>query len=240
MIEGSGLLASAFENYYQDSSNVIIYAAGVSNSHSTNSLAFETEQSRLSASLQRYREATAFVYFGTCSVYDVSVANSAYVKHKTEMENLVRAHPNYLIIRLPIVVGYSTNPHTLLNYLFSCITSSVSFDLWRYATRNVIDVDHVSAISHKLINNRTLRQATINVANTVNYSVVDIVNAMETLVGKPARYNLVNAGSTYPIDVSFIQSIIRDLNLNFDTCYLSSLLRKYYFGRPALTSYSLK
>src|SRR5690606_22421455 len=131
MIIGSGMLATAFGPHYSHSSSVIIYAAGVSNSTCTDPCEYERERIRLSAAINDYALADAFVYFGTCSLLDPKVKGSMYVQHKLAMEALVSCHPRYIIARLPQVAGKTNNSHTLLNFLYSHIINNKRFTLYK-------------------------------------------------------------------------------------------------------------
>jgi nucleoside-diphosphate-sugar epimerase len=231
MLIGSGLLATAFAKTFSHRDDVCIYAAGVSNSSCVERSEFDRERVRLGEALKRWRPAQLFVYFGTCSVGDPDAKGTQYVLHKLAMEELVAAHQNHLILRLPQVAGRTPNPHTLLNYLHAHISRSEAFQLWLKARRNIIDVDDVVAISRKLFESNSRQSNVFNVANTVSYSMPEIVNAMERTVGKPAIYKPVERGTGYDIDTSAIVPILPLAQVEFGPDYLQRVVNKYY--RPA-------
>lgn len=227
MLIGSGLIANAFSSYLSDES-VCIYAAGVSNSGCKDISEYNRERIRLLNALNE-SECRLFVYFGTCSVYDPSQLNSAYVNHKLLMEELVRSHSQkYLIIRLPQVAGISPNPHTLLNFLHARIYRSESFDLWINTKRNIIDVDDVKKITDALISNNQIIKSTVNIANEHNYFVVEIVKAFEMVLGKMAVYKTIQSGTDFFIDTSHIKNIIANAKVRFNDEYLINTISKYY------------
>ncbi|MFZ5523404.1 MAG: NAD-dependent epimerase/dehydratase family protein [Pseudomonadota bacterium] len=189
---------------------------------------FERERNRLADALHQTNHVDAFVYFGTCSVADPESQNTAYVRHKLAMEQLVSTHPRHLIVRLPQVAGRTPNPHTLLNYLYARISRSESFKLWSKARRNIIDVDDVAAISSQLIDHFILRNATVNIANPASYAMLDIVAAMEKAVGKRAVYEPLERGSWYPIDIQTILPAIDAAGVKFNKGYLERVIGKYY------------
>jgi nucleoside-diphosphate-sugar epimerase len=228
MIIGSGLLAHSFKKLFYTNSDICIYAAGVSNSNCASANEFERERNRLSDTLQRQTHIDAFVYFGTCSVGDADVLNTPYVRHKLLMEKIVSTHPRHLILRLPQVAGETPNPHTLLNFLYARIARSESFNLWRLAKRNIIDVSDVAAITKQIIANNSLRSLTFNIANAVNYSLIDIVHNMEYVVGKRAVYELLERGSEYKIDTKAISPFLEKAGVDFDDNYLEKVIIKYY------------
>ncbi len=228
MLIGSGLLAHAFSSIYSHREDVCIYAAGVSNSGCTDKKEFERERKRLTEALLQTKDLNAFVYFGTCSVADPDAQDTPYVKHKLAMEQLVSEHPRYLILRLPQVAGSTPNPHTLLNFLYARISRSESFNLWSRAKRNIIDVTDVAAISTQLIDKQNLRNTTVNIANPKSYPMIEIVAAMEKVVGKKAVYDVFERGSWYPIDVHAILHVLDTAGVEFGKDYLERVLGKYY------------
>jgi nucleoside-diphosphate-sugar epimerase len=228
MLIGSGLLARAFAPTFSNREDVCIYAAGVSNSSCKDTLEFQRERNRLADALEQAKHVDVFVYFGTCSVADPEAQNTPYVQHKLAMEQLASAHPRHLILRLPQVAGITPNPHTLLNFLYARISRSESFQLWRNAKRNIIDVEDIAAISRQLISSDTLRNVTINIANPTNYPMMDIVTAMEKAVGKPAVYKVLERGSGYPIDIRMMLPVMDAAGVKFGNDYLERVIGKYY------------
>ena len=95
---------------------------------------------------------------------------------------MVSQHAGHVIVRLPQVVGVTPNPHTLVNYLRDRIVRGERFDVWRNARRNLIDADDVRAIVMALLESG-VRSAIVNVANPLDYAVLDIVYALERAVG---------------------------------------------------------
>jgi nucleoside-diphosphate-sugar epimerase len=228
MIIGSGLLAHAFANHFLQREDVCIYAAGVSNSSCMDDREFTREQQRLNDALNLAKNVDVFVYFGTCSVIDPDVGNTPYVQHKLAMEQIVRTHTGSLILRLPQVAGKTPNPHTLLNFLYARISRSESFNLWSRAKRNIIDVDDVVSIAHQLIAHHSVRNFTYNIANFSNYSMVEIVSALEHVAKKRAVYELVERGSEYIIDTTAILPMLEETGIKFDSDYLEKTVVKYY------------
>lgn len=224
---GSGMLAGAFSPVTKQE-GVCVYAAGVSNSSCEREAEFSRERKRLTQALEQFQDAAPFVYFGTCSADDSAVKETPYVQHKLAMENLVKAHPRYLIIRLPQVAGETPNPHTLLNFLYARIARSERFTVWRNARRNIIDITDAVAIVRQFISDPSMRNITLNVANPASYAVLDIVRAMEAATGKPAIYDLVDRGSAYTIDVREAMQAADRAGVVFSRNYLRHVMDKYY------------
>jgi nucleoside-diphosphate-sugar epimerase len=228
MIVGSGLLARAFGPAYAGRSDICVYAAGVSNSSCDDAHEFLRERQRVGDALSEYRHVDAFVYFGTCSAYDSEISNTRYVQHKLAMEDMVRAHSRHTVLRLPQIAGKTPNPHTLLNYLYARITRSEAFNVWGRAKRNIIDVDDVVPVAQQLIADDAVRNVTVNIANSVNYSMAEIVDAMARVVGKRAIFEVMDRGSDYFIETGAMQSALAKSGVKFGENYLSKVIAKYY------------
>ena len=211
---GSGMIGTAFAEA-RFPKYCVIYAAGPSNSSCTRQSEFDRDRERLSEALQKHG---MFIYISTCSVED-----KPYTHHKRAMEELVKARGGYLILRLPIVAGRTTNPHTLLNFLADKVKRGEEFDLYMRARRNVIDVQDVVAVADWLVKDSALNE-TVNVAAPQDYSVDEIVRVFERLYGRHAHCIQVQAGDAPRIDVTRIA----DAPVDFSGDYLERTLRRYY------------
>ena len=231
MIIGSGMLARAFSDFAEADKTLCVYAYGVSDSRCSDSLAFSRETEALTHALDRHPDAI-FIYFGTCSVDDPEMKETPYVSHKLRMEALVQMSArSRLIIRLPQVVGVTRNQATLLSFLAHHIRSSSPFDLWLNARRNIIDVDDVVSIVKTMIKDRDILNETVNVANTVSYTMPAIVASMEKVLGLKALFRAVSRGAGYPIDISRTLPFVATAGIQFGEEYLDGVIQKYY-GMP--------
>lgn len=227
MVIGNGMVAKAFD-VYSKNDRYVIFASGVSDSTNLNAQLFDRERALLTQCVKQ-NEDKVFVYFSTCSVYDSGLKETAYVKHKLAMEELIAEnHKHYFIFRVSNLAGYSKNTHTVLNFFVQHILSGDFFYLWKNAHRNVIDVDDAFAICNHIVRENHLANTIINIANPVNYSVVEIVAAIESFIGKKGNYEIVRKDSIPQIDVSAIRDIIGKLNIKFDEYYLKRVINKYF------------
>ena len=201
MIVGSGLIASGLIDR-----EVTLHAAGVANSACYSKPEFARDRDLLKRSLQR---PGLFVYFGTSS----SEYNH-YTEHKQRMEELVRDRGNYLICKLPIVVGRSNNPHTLMNIIRSRILSGEPLPVWKKARRNIIDVQDVGKAVDWVVQRWSGNQ-TVLIAAPWEYAMPDVVTAMEKALKKKANRVVIDKGESpkvvgnIPIEWAGIESIIK-------------------------------
>jgi nucleoside-diphosphate-sugar epimerase len=225
MIVGNGLLAAAFSDDFTERVDTVIFASGVSNSQECDSAAFIRERVLLEKVLQKEKKV---VYFSTCSLYDPELKNSPYVKHKREMEALVRQTSRHAIFRLPQVVGKTLNARTLTNFLHIKIMRGEHFDVWRHAKRNLIDVSDVALIARSLLDDKRLERLVVNIACPVSLSIIELIKVFEMVLKKKADYSIIESGGAYDIDTEVAASIAKRIGINFDDAYIERVVRKYY------------
>lgn len=225
MIIGNGLIASAFNPYFGNDKDVIIFASGVSNSREIRREAFSRERQLL---VDAMHHQLPVVYFSTCSVSDSELADTPYVLHKKEMEALLRTAGNHVIFRLPQIVGKTPNPNTLTNYLYKNIMLGVHFQVWRHATRNLIDVDDVASIAAHLIQGSFRNSIPTIIACPVSNSIPQLVAIFELVMRRKANFTIVEAGGSYSIDSSLATEVATKIGIDFDNTYVENVIRKYY------------
>ncbi len=221
------MIAKRFSDYAEDS-RFLIFASGVSNSTLNDENAFKREADLLYNAIKNHPQKN-LVYFSTCSIYDPSMKKSPYVLHKLEMENLIRSYGiNYTIFRVSNPIGKTENPNTVLNYFVNHILQKKEFTIWKYASRNLIDLDDIYLICNYILSNNLFKNHKVNIANPVNYPVTHIVQAIEKHFGIEGNYQLADKGNSPLINTSVIQPILSKLKINFNNSYLSCLLQKYF------------
>lgn len=225
MIVGSGLIAKAFQSRKSaDCNKTVIFASGVSNSSERDVSAFAREKLLLRDTLLKH-DGDKIIYFSTCSIEDPELKHSPYCKHKMEMENLVRTSSDFSIFRLPQVVGKTSNPHTLTNFIYNQIKSGCEFKVWLNAKRCLIDVEDVVSIVTTLIHRNI---DTVNIASPFSISILDLVKIFEMVLEKNANYSIVEAGGAYLIDTDLALSVASSIGVLFDENYVEKVIRKYY------------
>lgn len=229
MIIGSGLLASVFDASEVDLAGAVVFASGVSNSLETRPAAFEREKALLRNAL--CSAPGPIVYFSTCSISDISRRGSPYVQHKLAMEQMVRDHHHYLVLRLPQVVGRTSNLHTLTNYLANRIMAGTRFEVWRNATRCILDVDAVAPATMLLLRDG----ATCLVADLAPPEVVtmlELVLMMQSALGREAIYYQTEKGDAQEPNSHLLVSMAARIGLDLSPGYALRTILKYY-GHPS-------
>lgn len=227
MVIGNWLLAKSFSLYHKND-KVCIFASWVSNSQIIDPAIFQRETDLLMESLKIHSE-KLFIYFSTCSIYDSTLLDSKYIQHKLTIENIIKASGNsYIIFRVSNPVWFTNNPHTVLNYLTQKINNSEEFVVWTQAKRNFIDIDDFNKICCRIIDNDNPRNRIINIANTKNFSILEVVSVLEKILWKKALFSVEEKWGIPSIDLSDIEGIIAECGINFDENYLDRLIQKYY------------
>jgi len=208
------------------SDDVLVFASGVSNSKETNPLQFEREANLLKRVIQENPK-SKLVYFSTASVLDPQLNKEPYASHKLRCEELIRMHcSRHLILRVTNVVGKSGNPNTVFKFFVDNIRSQTSFELWKNACRNLVDVDDVVRITLALL--ATNKQAeTFLLANPVNHAVPELVATLEMKLGKKAVCLYTDKGSCAPLEIAETLAFYEMNGFNFPSDYLQQLIERY-------------
>src|SRR4051812_33028040 len=117
MVVGGGMMAQAFLRFREDE-QVVIFASGVSDSLEERRDAFDREKNLLRL-IRNENPGRLLVYFGTCSVIDPDKRDTAYVRHKLEMESLLQTDKDpWMILRVPLAIGPLHRSRTLAQFLY--------------------------------------------------------------------------------------------------------------------------
>lgn len=225
MIIGNGLIARGFASRYANDDGIVIFASGVSNSAETGAEAFLREKSMLMDALAMGRK---LLYFSSCGLISSSELLRPYMRHKAEMEDAVLASGQGLVLRLPQVVGNTTNPNTLTNFLRDRIVLHEPIDVWIKAERNLIDIDDVVAIITDFLRFWPSNHRVLTIAAGKSTPIPEIVAAMEDALGIRAIKRIVDAGEPLPVDSTIVLETARRLQIDLENDYVRRIIGKYY------------
>ena len=190
-IIGSGFIASGFKKHlnFIKKNNIIIYAAGISNSLEVRRKKLNIEISRLKKFIQDNKK--KLVYISTYSVNDNSRKNKLYVKNKIKIEKIIKSNNNdYIIIRLPEIIGKSKNPNTLTNFFYNNLIKNKPFKVFKNSRRNLLDIDDAIKNCLKIIKINKKKNKIINLLNRRFYTPLQIVSSFEKILKKKVFMNL--------------------------------------------------
>jgi nucleoside-diphosphate-sugar epimerase len=141
------------------------------------------------------------------------------------MENLIKENSdNYLIFKLPQVIGESGNKTNLINYLINSITNEDEIVIYENISRSLIDVDDVVSIVHfckKKVKNKTL-----NVSGIEKISVLNLCKKIGRILKKPPIIIIRETGNSYD-EWGVENSVIVKKNLDEPKGYTNRILKKY-------------
>lgn len=228
MVIGNGLIASVFDTY-KDNSDYIIFASGVANSKSAIQSDYDREVNLFKQTIKQYGE-KILIYFSTTSIYDPFLKDHKYVQHKLYMEQLVQKEcKKYFIFRLSNVVGRTSNNNLVINYFSYHIRKQIKFQLWDITYRNIIDIDHAYNMIDFLINKKLILNQCIDICNPYFYTAREIVNSIESFIGRDGIYDIIKIDKTMIYDTGFSHELAHKLCIDFDKSkYMKNLLEKYY------------
>ena len=69
---------------------------------------------------------------------------------------------------------------------------------------------------------------TVNVANIISSSIVELVGAFEAVLGHDAVFDIIERGAGYAIDTDRIRASSLRCGVSFSGDYLHRTIRKYY------------
>ena len=226
MIIGNGLIANAFSESKINREDIIIFASGISNSND-NSIKNCIREKRKVYSLKKYRDSKLIIYFSTISVCDPSQKNRLYIKHKLNMEKYIKNFfENYLIIRLPIVIGKSKNKNTLINNFVTCINENQKIYVFSNAVRYFIDLEDVVYVTEKLIKKRVFNKTVSAVFNN-KLKINELVDILFSILNKETDLFFLEKGADYNIKKSITSYFFDEKDIRNSKQYVIDTLNKY-------------
>lgn len=227
IIIGNGLVANAFIKSNLDL-DFILFASGVSDSKNASINDFDREKKLFLQTVKNYPN-KAFVYFSTCSIYDPDSVESIYVKHKLNMEQLIKTSCNeFIIFRVSNIVGISNNKNTIFNFLLYKIKSHEKIKIWKNAYRNFIDIDIVVRyVSFFLKDFPSWKNKIINIASIENTSVLELVNLIINIYSSNSEIELLDKGSNYKIPIEDLIIAQETYKWDIQNTNMKYLIQKY-------------
>lgn len=237
-IIGNGMIANAFINNCRSFDfPLYVFASGVSNSLCEEENEFNREIDLLKNTLlECLRHDGTIVYFSSAGALysssnepsketDFPCPKTLYGKHKLFCEDLIRdSNVNYLIARLPNVVGKTKNTKQLIPFLVHSARAGF-VKLLENARRDIIDIDDVSRIIFALLD-CSQRNLTLNIASGNSILVLDIFKEIQSILRLHPKVEIIKAGDVHLFDVSLMKSLLPG-NFFFEKNYYKKVIKKY-------------
>ncbi len=225
MIVGNGLIAQAFKQQESLFENVIIFASGVSNSKNNH----KSEYTRELNKIKQYSNTTLkFIYFSSIHVLDPSQKDKSYFKFKFKVETYIKQNfSNYIIYRLPVIMGNGGYKYSLFNFLHDSIMNQKEMQIHINAHRYIMDIENMVFFVAKTI---YIDNQIINFVFDKPFNIIDIISSYEKVLNIQAIYKLVDGGIKFNVDNNKFKKILNRSDLKEFTLqsYLEKIIRKYY------------
>lgn len=230
-IIGKGFIAKSFFkiNKIIKKSNYIIYAAGISNSK-TNSKKALFKEIKLFKKFTNKNYFKKLVFISTADINNNLKKKDSYIKNKIKIENIIKKRfSNYIILRLPQIIGNSKNKNTLINYFYQNIRKGKYITVYSNIKRNVLDIDDVIKVLKILLFDKKIKKKTLTISNKYSFEPIDLVKIIEKKLNKKAKIQL-KKGIKQKWRINNMSSTIlfNKANVSFDKNYLLNKINKYF------------
>lgn len=187
MIIGNGLMASGFKKSNINYDNFIIFCSGVSNSKETDENSFNREKQLLLKTVSENSK-LKLIYFSSILA---GVSNERYYLHKLEMENIIKnITNNYIIFRVPQIIGRNGNKNNLFSFLKDSILYNREITIFENTKRALIDINDLVKIV--IFCKDKIQSEIINVSYFEKVDTLDLVILMSKILNKETKIKKVN------------------------------------------------
>ena len=186
MILGSGLIAGLFSDM-DIPDEILIHAAGVSNSSCTSASEFRRDHNLVAQSLETNKKV---IYFSSQGCSDSSTANAYYI-HKRSIEKVIlESSSRNVVVRLPQVSSRLGNPNNLINVFYNNLRSGDLITCFARVKRNLIKDVHLKYVYNNLISDDL--KGLLSFCSPYDYTPLEILNAMEKVSALTANLSVVD------------------------------------------------
>ena len=222
MIVGNGMIATEFSLNSETYLDYIIFASGISNSNETDKNKFNHEKELLLKTIKENRN-LKLIYF-SCVLAET--IKNKYYNAKLEIENLIkREASNYIIFRLPQIIGQNGNPSNLANYLKYSILNNLEIIIYDGVERALVDVEDLVMVVNYCKDKISCE--TLNFSGVEKLKVITICNLIGKTIDKEPILKIVNniGDNDWNIKNSdIISEAINNINFNG---YTERVIKKY-------------
>lgn len=224
MVIGNGLLGKSM-SLFVDNDDVLIFASGVSNSKENRPSEYEREFNLLHKFLGTEQK---IIYFSTCSVLYDCIKQTDYIKHKIQVENFIKSNfKNFIIFRLPNVVGHTENQNTSFNFFKKNLLNNLEINVEEDTTRYFIDVNDIVETISPIIKDQTQNKKEFNVCFNTKISIIDFIGLMSDQLKVTPKINIIKKGCSFDVDNLGFLDLVDKKYKSIDQDYNYNLIKKY-------------
>ena len=224
MIIGNGLLAKGFINSNINHDDFIIFCSGVSNSKEMNYDNFNREKELVIKTITENKN-LKFIYFSSILT---GVSNNNYYNHKIDVENLIKKESNnYIIFRVPQIIGSIGNKSNLFNFLKESILNDEEINIFENVKRALLDIDDLIDIVNYCKDK--VNSEIINISYIEKISVLELVGIISNYLNKIPKIKTIFNKTVDNWDIKnseIIYQYISDINIKTNG-YTNKIVKKY-------------
>ena len=223
MIVGNGLLANGFIEESFDHKKFIVFVSGVSDSKKTNEEDFNREKTLLLKTISE-NKGLKLLYFSSILT---GVQDNRYYQHKLEVEDIVKKKSkDYIIFRVPQIIGKGGNKSNLVNYLKQSLISGEEIIIFKNTYRSLIDIiDLVRIVNYC---KDIVSCDTVYISDIEKIMVLDLLKNMSIFLGVNPKYKLIEGNdNNWSIkNSSIVNEAILKLRITTGG-YTNEIIKKY-------------
>ncbi len=230
-IIGKGFIAKNLSKISKEiiQSKIIIYAAGISNSNTESKKDLIREINSFNK-FSKINKRKKMLFISTADVTNNLKNRSKYVKNKIKIEKSIKKNfKNFIIVRIPQIIGKSKNKNTLINFFYNKIKSRKTIKLLLNVDRNLLDIDDIIKMIKVIIMNNKINKKVITLSNKYFIQPIDIIKIFEKTLKIKAKYNFKKT-KKQNWNLHFKKNIkyFSNAKIKFDKYYFSKTIKKYY------------
>lgn len=230
-IVGKGFIAKNLIKIKKEiiKSGYIFYAAGISNSKINSQYELKKEISLFKKFTYKNNN-NKIIYISTADVTNNLSNNSKYVLNKIKIEKIIKKRfENYIILRIPQIIGKSKNKNTLINFFYNKIKNKKEIKLYTNVKRNILDITDVLKIIKKILINKKINNRIIVLSNRYSIKPIQIVRIFEKKLNIKANFYYVKSPKQ-KWNLYFKKNLkyFNKANIVFKKNYLLKSINKYY------------
>lgn len=187
MIVGNGMIASEFNLHSEDYVDYLIFASGVSNSKEINKNEFDREKKIILEIINKYKR-LKLIYFSSILV---EISKNKYYTAKLEIEELIKTYAaNYIIFRLPQIIGNRGNSNNLVNFLKHSINNDLEIIVYNDVERALIDIEDLVMVVNYCKNK--INHEILNFSGIEKLNVIILCNLIGNILNKKPILKITN------------------------------------------------
>jgi nucleoside-diphosphate-sugar epimerase len=218
MIVGNGLIAKNLHPI--DKKDILFFASGVSNSMCNDRDEYDREFDLLKKHINSNKK---LVYFSSIDEY---IVNEQYLNHKKKIEEFIKNNvDNFIIIKIPQLIGKNGNPNNFINHIYNNIKNNTEFDVF-LTKRSLLDVEDLIKILNFLIKKKFNGVFDINYVELMY--VNDFIKIIEDIVNKKVKIkNTIKIEQDIKKNSVFVETVLTKI-IKEKKSYNLKIIKKYF------------